>query len=156
MYQVYKISEERLPAAARRTIAAAVKLMLVIYILFLVYLVTYLHGSWKPALLSAAVCIPAYGLALLLGYFLLIRNLRTLRVVLTDEGAEFYMPRNSKKIKWENLSLIKKPNGTTELHDKSISAIIRRLTGDGSIPLIPEIEHYNELLAAISNHSLNA
>ncbi|QJD97793.1 hypothetical protein HH214_18885 [Mucilaginibacter robiniae] len=151
MYQVYKIDTAKLPAAAFRTIKMAVKLMVIVYVLFTVYITLRLKFDWTYVFTGAAVCIPAYGLALLLGYMLLKQRYRHYRIVLDDEGVAFYMPPNDKKIQWENLLITNKTDGTIALRDRSKSAIARWLTGEGNIEIIPELERFSELKQTIEN-----
>ncbi|WP_462267380.1 hypothetical protein [Mucilaginibacter sp.] len=156
MYQVYKIGEDGLPAAALRLIKTAFMVMLAVYLLLMIYLLYNFQGGIKYILISAAVCIPAYGLALLLGYMLLKQNYRRFRFVLDDEAIELSLPLNRKRIKWANVSKLEKSGGVTEIHDTNVSAWIRILTGEGNIPLVPEIENRNELMAMIDKRILNS
>lgn len=149
MIKTYKINEDQLSSAAFRIIKAAVKFMLVVFVLVNAYFLGCLHVSWKYALIGSAVCIPAFGLAILIGYGLLKQSYRHYRIVLDDDGVEFYMPPNDKKIKWQNLSKHLMSNGTIELHDMTSSAFFRWLTGEGNILIIPELEHFDDLCTTI-------
>lgn len=150
MYQVYKINEERLAAAALRMLKRAVKIMVAAYLVLMFYLALRLQQGWEMLLMSTIGFIPLCLLALLLGYALLKQAYSTFSIVLDDEGVEFHIRGNHKKIKWGDVNRIDKADGTVELHDHHVSAIIRILTGEGSIQLIPEIERFDELLAEIN------
>ncbi|CAM3741397.1 hypothetical protein MUGA111182_06390 [Mucilaginibacter galii] len=149
MIKVYKLSEDQLSSAAIRIIKAAVKLMVIVLVLVNGYFLGCLHLSWKYALIGSAVCVPAFGLAILIGYGLLKQSYKHYRIVLDDDGVEFYMPPNDKKIKWENLSKHLISNGTIELHDTTKSAFFRWLTGEGNIQIIPELENFDDLCTTI-------
>ncbi len=152
MYKVYKISENYLPAAAWRMIKKAIKFMVMIYLLFALYIIGQDKLNLKVVLTCAIGILPAYALALLIAYPLLKSIYRTFRIVLDEDGVEFYIRGNDKKIKWSNLRAVKQPDGTMELYDKHVSAFFRKLTGEGNIQLIPEIEHFDELLAEIDKN----
>lgn len=152
MYQVYKINEEHLSAAAGRTIKAALKLMLVVYIAIVLYMAAQLGLNWKYIFIGACVTIPGYGLALLIGYYILKQRFRRYRIVLDDDGIEFYMPPNDKKIKWQNANKLQKKDGVVELRDKNRSAMARWLTGEGSISIIPELEHFDQLNTTLNDY----
>lgn len=152
MNQVYKIAENQLSAAAGRTIKIALKLMIIVYIAFVVYMAWRLGLSWKYILMGAGVSIPGYGLALLIGYAILKQRFRRYRIVLDDEGIEFYMPPNDKKIKWENVLKDQKKDGTIAIRDKHRSAMARWLTGEGSLQIIPELERFDELNATLNTY----
>ncbi|MGZ3872198.1 MAG: hypothetical protein ACXVJD_04740 [Mucilaginibacter sp.] len=149
MYQLYRIGEDSLPAAAGRTIRSAIKVMAIVYLLLIVYMVWRFQAGFKDVLIGAAVCVPGYGLALAISYPLLKQRYRTFRIFLDDDGVGFHIRGNDKKISWNNLRKITKADDTIELRDEHISAAFRVLTGEGSILLIPEIEHFDELLAEI-------
>lgn len=149
MIKVYKLSEDQLSSAAIRIIKVAFKLMLIVLVLVNGYLLGCLHASWQSALIGSAVYIPAFGLAILIGYGLLKQRYKHYRIVLDDDGVEFYMPPNDKKIKWQNLSKHLMSNGTIELHDMTRSAFLRWLTGEGNIQIIPELENFDDLCTTI-------
>jgi hypothetical protein len=152
MYQVYKISEQYLPAAVWRMIKKAIKLMVIIYVLFTIYIIWQDQLSLNVILICAIGILPAYALALLIAYPLLKTVYRTFRIIVDDDGVEFYISGNDKKISWNNLQTVKQPNGTMELHDKHVSTFFRKLTGEGNIQLIPEIERFDELLTEIDKY----
>ncbi|WP_374951871.1 hypothetical protein [Mucilaginibacter sp.] len=129
MYEIYKIKETDLHAAAWRTIKKAIKLMVVIYIIFTVYIIWQDQLSLNVILTCAIGILPAYTLALLIAYSLLKSIYRTLRVVVDDDGVEFYIRGNDKKISWSNLRIVKQENGTIQLQYKHISAMFSKLTG---------------------------
>jgi hypothetical protein len=152
MYQVYKIKETDLHAAALRTIKKAIHYMVIIYVCFNLYIICQEQFSIHVLLIIALGTLPAYTIALIIGYSLLKRTYRTFRIVLDDTGVEFYIRRNDKKIDWHNLQVVTKPDGDIELRDKHISALFRILTGEGSIQLFPEIERLDELRTEINKY----
>jgi hypothetical protein len=150
MYKVYRISEAQLAAAAMRTIRTAVKLMVIVFVFLNLYLFWQVQLTIKLMLIGATVYIPGNIIALTIGYALVKQKYRTYRIVLDDNGVEFYIRGNDKKINWNNLQSVTKPDGTIELHDKHVSTFFRVMTGEGSIQLIPEIERFDELRAEIN------
>lgn len=152
MYHLYKIKQELLSNAALRTIKYAFKIITGIGVVMLAYMLVSLHSNIKIVMIAVVVYIASSGLALLLGYTLLKSTYHSLSILLDDEGVEFHIRGNAKKIKWKNLCVITKSSNRKQLQDDSVSSIIRFLTGEGVIPLIPEVDHYDHLLEEISKY----
>jgi len=105
--------------------------------------------------------IKSYGIALCLTVVILgftmnkalsrqINSLKTLKIVLSDEGVELKAELQAyKKIEWSNLQVKEKANGTIDLYDNGVPKFSRMMYGKGWIRIQPETMDKDKMLNTI-------
>lgn len=153
MTQVYKIDESKIGAIKKRNLFRALRPLVLVWIL--VALVVYFTSAnqsieifWPSIVFGLLILIlPVY-----VGVNRMGKSYATLEITLDDSGIDMkadMLPY--KKIRWENLSVQEKSNGTIALIDKSTSKFFRMWKGHGVIVIQPEMKDIDKLLNQIRN-----
>jgi hypothetical protein len=151
MMQVYKIDETKIDAIKKRNLFRAVRPLILGWIL--VALVLYFTSAnqsikifWPSILFGLLILIlPVY-----VGVNRMGKSYATLEITLDDSGVDMKADMIPyKKIRWENLLVQEKSNGTIVLIDKSVSKFFRMWKGHGVIVIQPEMSDIDKLLDQI-------
>ncbi len=153
MTQVYKIDEAKIGAIKRRNLTRVLRLLILVWIsvsfaLYFTYENLGIEIFWQSTVFGLLVLIlPVY-----IGVNRMGKSYATLEITLDDSGIDMkadMLPY--KKIRWENLSVQEKSNGTIVLIDKSVIKFFRMWKGHGVIVIQPEMRDIEKLLNQIRN-----
>ncbi|MEZ2339019.1 hypothetical protein AB6735_25460 [Mucilaginibacter sp. RCC_168] len=139
--QIYIIDENQLDNLKRRLLFRGIRIILLLTLCAGV--LQFLQAKKGETLIIIGVmffCTLILSISVFRATNKLLKSYRTLQIILNDSGVEAkveMMPY--KNIRWENLMVKVKSNGTINLYDKSISSFMRSMYGKGVIIIQPEI-----------------
>jgi len=152
--RIYKIDEEQLGKLKRRLLIRMFK-----YIGFVLLIITtcqVIQAKKGEALIIEGVLVFTSGVMItsaLKAVKKIVNSYKTLQIILSDESVEVKAEMSPyKSIRWENLIVQTKSNGTINLYDNSISSFQRKMYGKGWIAIQPETLNKEALLAELMKH----
>jgi hypothetical protein len=148
MTQVYKIDESKIGAIKKRNLFRVLRPLILLWTLvaFVMYFASAnqsIELFWTSIIFGSLVLIlPVY-----VGVNRMGKSYATLEISLDDSGIDMKADMIPyKKIRWENLLMREKSNGTIVLIDKSVIKFFRMWKGHGVILIPPEMRDIEKLL----------
>lgn len=103
---------------------------------------------------AAGAVVVLLGFTMAISYKKLRKMYEGYQISVDDNGVELKAPLAAyKRIAWNEIAYVEKPNGDIKIYNNTIAALSRWWSGTGVILIPREIKNKEQLLLSLANHS---